>query len=213
MTTSTKQQDFWQSDFGKNYSTRNTWDPTTMDKVYAETYGVTRTAMNNEFIKDLSPRNILEVGCNVGDQLRFLQSQGFSDIFGIEIQADAVERSKQLTKNINIIRGSAFDIPYKDKYFDLVFTSGVLIHISPKDIQSALAEIFRVSGRYIWGFEYFSEDYVEIEYHGQKDYLWKGNFAQMFLDAFPDLKLVKTKSYPYLANDKNVDVMYLLEKS
>lgn len=211
MTKITKQQDFWQSEFGKNYSTRNTWDPTTMDKIYQETYGVTRTAMNNEFVKDLSPQNILEVGCNVGDQLRFLQSQGFENLFGIEIQADAVERSKQLTQNINIIRASAFDIPFKDKYFDLVFTAGVLIHISPDDIKEVMKEMYRVSKEYIWGFEYFSEKYEEIEYHGQKDYLWRANFSQMFLDMFPDLKLIKEKKYPYI-DSGNIDIMYLLKK-
>ena len=207
----TKQQNFWQSDFGKNYSSRNTWDPATMDEIYKETYGVTRTEMNNEFIKNLPIQNILEVGCNVGDQLRFLQSGGFENLFGIEIQADAVEKSKQLTTNINIIRASAFDIPFKDSYFDLVFTSGVLIHISPKDIKDAMAEIYRVSKEYIWGFEYFSEQYEEIEYHRQKDYLWRANFPQIFINMYPNLKLIKVKKIPYIGNS-NVDVMYLLKK-
>ena len=40
----------------------------------------------------------------------------------------AVEKGKENTKGINIIQGSAFDLPYKDNYFDLVCTNGVLIH-------------------------------------------------------------------------------------
>lgn len=211
MTKITKQHLFWQSDFGKEYNKRNIMDPVLMDKVYEETYGVSRTTMNEEFLKGLKFEKVLEVGCNVGDQLRFLQKQGHGNLYGIEIQEDAVEESRRLTKNINIINGSAFDIPFKNNYFDLVFTSGVLIHINPNDIEEALAEIYRVSKKYIWGFEYFDEEYKEIEYRGHKDYLWKGNFPQMYLDIFPDLKLIKTKKFPYVRSN-SVDVMYLLEK-
>jgi len=46
-----------------------------------------------------------------------------------------VERSKQNLKNIDILQGSAFDVPFKDGFFDLVFTSGVLIHLASGDIR------------------------------------------------------------------------------
>ena len=61
---------------------------------------------------------ILEVGSNVGSQLNGLQKIGFKNLYGIEIQQSAVEISKQNTTNINIIKGSAFDIPFKDSYFN-----------------------------------------------------------------------------------------------
>ena len=96
-----------------------------------ERYGYTRTEINSEFIGDFDrDMKILEVGSNVGNQLLCLQEMGFKSLYGIELQNYAVELSKSRTKRINIIEGSAFDIPFKDSYFDLVFTSGVLIHIS-----------------------------------------------------------------------------------
>jgi len=52
---------------------------------------------------------------------------------------------------VNLIQGSVFDIPFKDKYFDMVFTAGVLIHVSPSDIKKVLKEIYRCSTKYIWG--------------------------------------------------------------
>ena len=74
---------------------------------------------------------ILEVGCNIGNQLRGFQRMGFTSLYGVELQQYAVEKAKMATRNINIIQGSGFDLPFKDNFFDLVCTNVVLIHISP----------------------------------------------------------------------------------
>jgi hypothetical protein len=94
----------------------------------------------------------------------------------------------------------------------MVYTSGVLIHISPDDIEKALAEIYRCASTYIWGFEYFAETYTGVNYRGCDDLLWKANFASLYLDRFPALELVKERRVPYLA-DENIDQMFLLRKT
>jgi pseudaminic acid biosynthesis-associated methylase len=207
----TKQQKFWESNFGKAYTKRNTLEPKALDISYSATYGMTRSRMNQDFLSGLKINNILEVGCNIGNQLRLLQKQGYENLYGLELQYDAVEKAKKFTKEINIVQGSAFDLPFKDGYFDLVFTSGLLIHISQKDIKRAMTEIYRVARRYIWGFEYFSERYQEIEYRGHEGYLWKNDFCSLFLKYFPDLKLIKKKQFKRSDNGKT-DEMYLLKK-
>lgn len=209
----TKQQNFWQSDFGKGYSDRNTFSPDDLDQYYQTTYGLTRSDLNNRFLAGLSLQKILEIGCNVGNQLRLLQKQGYGELFGIDIRDDAVVRARQLTGNPNLIQGSALEVPFPDNAFDLVFTSGVLIHISPEDIKTALAEIHRLSKKYIWGFEYYSEQYQEIEYRGNHNCLWKADFSKMFLDNFPDLKVLKAEKYPYLTDSSKLDMMFLLVKT
>lgn len=209
----TQQLKKWSSNFGKEYTDRNIYGVKDLDVFYKNTWGVTRSNMNKEFLFDIKRNisNILEVGSNVGNQLACLQSQGFGNLYGIEIQEYAVEKAKEMTKSINIIKGSAFDIPFKDGYFDLVFTSGVLIHIAPSDINKVLDEIYRSSKRYIWGFEYFAEKYTEIEYRGNKNLLWKTNFCDLYLKHFKDLVVVGEKKYKYVNSD-NVDSMFLLEK-
>jgi pseudaminic acid biosynthesis-associated methylase len=203
--------DFWKSKFGEDYTERNTHSMTELDSIYKEQYGYTRSEMNKAFIKELGVERTLEVGCNVGNILLNLQSIGLESLYGIELQHYAVERSKIRCQGINIIQGSAFDIPFKNSYFDLVFTSGVLIHLSPEDIKVAMDEMHRVSNKYIWGFEYYADQYTEIEYQGNENRMWKTNFAQLFLDRYDNLRLVKDKKYPYLKNG-NIDHMYLLEK-
>ena len=155
---------------------------------------------------------ILEVGSNVGNQLLCLQRMGFGALYGIELQSYAVEISKSKSKNINIIQGEASDIPFKDGYFDMVFTSGVLIHIAPKNLQDVLGEIHRCTKKYIFGFEYYSDETKEIAYRGNSDLLWKADFAGKYLGLFDDLALAKEERIKYLGNE-NVDEMFLLKKN
>ncbi len=199
-------------DFGKKYTNRNALTLDEMNEMYRKNFGMSREDLDNLFIDEMN-QNIktLEASSNIGNQLILLQKMGYKNLYGIEINSYAVELSKQRVNNINIIQGSAFDIPFKNEYFDLVFTSGVLIHIAPHDINLVLNEVYRCTKKYIWGFEYYEEKYTEIIYRGEKDLLWKANFPKMYLDLFNDLKLVKEKKMKYL-NGNNIDVIFLLEK-
>jgi len=204
----TEQIKFWKGDFGDEYSDRNIGD---WDEFYKKTWGVTRTELNEEFLSGIEKDSaILEVGCNIAKQLELLKKGGFNNLWGLEINKKALVVAQE-NKDMNLVEGSAFDIPFKDGIFDLVFTSGVLIHISPKDLDKALDEIYRCSKKYIWGFEYFSPKCEEINYRGETNRLWKNDFMQLFLDRFPDLEVVKKKKIKYVEDD-NVDMMYLLKK-
>jgi len=209
----TKQMEEWAGSFGKEYTDRNALSLPGMELLYQERYGITRTEMNSKFIGDFDgDMKVLEVGSNIGNQLLCLQKAGFANLYGIELQPSAVELSKSRTKGINIIRGSAFDIPFKDNFFDLVFTSGLLIHIAPEDITVVLDEIYRCTKRYIWCFEYYSDVYTQIDYRRHTDLLWKANFSKLLLDRFKNLRLVRENHFKWLDNDNNIDFMFLLEK-
>jgi len=128
---STEQINTWTGDFGREYTDRNTYDPEGLDDLYRRDYGITPTAINEKFLQHI-PREsrILEVGCNMGNQLLLLQRMGFTDLSGIEIQSYALERAKERLQGVNLTQASALSIPYPDRSFDLVFTSGVLIHLA-----------------------------------------------------------------------------------
>ena len=208
----TKQMETWGGCFGKEYTDRNALTLDELGNLYKGRFGITRTEMNSKFIGGFDrDMKILEVGSNIGNQLLCLQEMGFNNLYGIELQGYAVELSKSRTKRINIIEGSAFDIPYKDSYFDLVFTSGVLIHINPSDIRMPVKEIYRCAKEYIWGFEYYGDKYTEILYRGHKDLLWKTDFAKLYCEQFSDLELVQEKRFKYIDND-NENSMFLLKK-
>jgi len=171
----TPQEEVWDSEIGIAYTDRSSPSLKEWEQMYIDRFGVTRTQMNTEFIGGLpQDLSILEVGCNVGNQLSVLQGMGFTDLWGIELQWDAVEKAKSRLKNVNIIQGSAFDIPFKDGYFDMVFTSGVLIHFTEEDLFDVMSEINRCAERYIWGYEYFGEKFTEIPWRGKREMMWKG---------------------------------------
>jgi pseudaminic acid biosynthesis-associated methylase len=208
----TEQISKWRGSFGQEYTDRNPKTLQEMEDLYRKNYGFARSELNLRFLDEMDrAMKILEVGSNIGNQLLCLQKMGFTSLYGIELQSYAVELAKSRSKGINLIQGEASDIPFKDGFFDMVFTSGVLIHISPSNLPCVLNEIHRCTRDYIFGFEYFSDVTREIPYRGNSDLLWKADFAGIYLDLFNDLRLLKEERIKYLQNE-NVDTMFLLKK-
>lgn len=210
----TEQMKVWSGEFGASYTERNLFaDSREFNEFYVKRYGIGKDQMNQAILKDIpKDARILEVGANVGNQLESLRRIGFKNLYGIELQASVVAKAKKLHPEVNIIQGSAFDLPFKDGFFDLVFTNNVLIHISPNDIEKVINEMYRVSKTYIWGFEYFAEKYTEIPYRDHRDLLWKTDFAKEFLNRHSDLKPVHEQMHPCLDEPGNIDKEYLLRK-
>ena len=114
MIKTTFQEKQWAGKFGRSYILRNPSSTKEMDKLYVQRYGVSRTKLDKDFLGKLNrSTKILEVGCNIGVQLLFLQRMGFQNLYGIEINGKALEFSKSITKNLNLIQGSALDIPFQ----------------------------------------------------------------------------------------------------
>ncbi len=208
----TRQETTWKGAFGSLYTLRNTRSLDECEAYYVRTYGLARSDIIGELFQGIDNEiRILEVGCNIGCNLGFFFKAGYRDLWGLDVQEEAVAQARNLLPEAAFCNGSAFHLPFKDDTFDLVFTSGVLIHIAPGDLTRAMGEIVRCSNRYVWGFEYYAEECTEITYRGNQDLLWKANYPQIYLDHHPGLKVIRTVHIPYLDNN-NVDVMFLLEK-
>jgi pseudaminic acid biosynthesis-associated methylase len=181
--------------------------------LYVHQFGVSRQAMNDQFLAAV-PQDaaLLEMGCNLGLQLRHLQTAGYTALYGVELQWDAVHRCRQNVPTVNVLQGSGFDLPLRDAWFDLCYTSGVLIHIAPDNLRAFMCEVVRTTKRWVWGFEYHAEAVTNIPYRGNEGYLWKAPFAKLYTEWFPELKLVQHAVYPYLDGSGNADAMFLLEK-
>jgi len=212
---STEQIKTWTGSFGREYTSRNTFrDHQDFNRFYRERYGLSRDDLNRRFLGHLSAEaRLLEVGCNIGNQLEALGQVGFSNLYGLEIQADAVKQAHLLRPHLNIIEGSAFEIPFRDEFFDVVFTNSVLIHVAPADLARVFSEIYRVSRSWIWGLEYFSPQLIEVRYRGHDNLLWKADYAGLMQRQFPDLVEEKHELYEYLDGSGLTDKMYLLRKT
>jgi pseudaminic acid biosynthesis-associated methylase len=208
----TKESDAWRGKFGSQYSARNLFDQSGLDKLYQGKYGITRTALNHRFLADI-PRSasILEVGCNLGNQLILLKQMGFENLTGIEIHKGIVEEAQSRVPWARVMEGSALQIAFGDASFDLVFTSGLLIHIAPQDLPVAMSELHRCARSWIWGLEYYAPEATEVPYRGHSGLLWKADYARFYTEHFPDLELVLEQRLSYVEND-NVDTMFLLRR-
>jgi pseudaminic acid biosynthesis-associated methylase len=209
----TSQASVWKGSFGREYTDRNTFAPAELDELYLKNYGVTRSEINRAFLSDIDKdSSFLEVGCNDGNQLLLLQQMGYSNLSGVELQSYALEIARRRLPDISLKLGSALALPHGKSAFDVVFTSGVLIHIAPGDLPHALDEIHRCARTYIWGMEYYAPEETEISYRNRNGLLWKMDYARRYLERFSDLKLVREQRFPYL-HDANIDTVFLLKKN
>lgn len=162
----------WDGDFGIKYTMRNKIIPEKLVPFFIK------------ILKTIEVTRILEVGCNRGHNLIALSYCGEYDLYGIDINPFNILLARE-NKEISFIIGDIFDVLYKDNYFDLVTTIGVLIHINPNDLKKALKEILRVSKRYYLMMEY-NYDYDEFEKIPYRENvgLWRGNFKKFIIDNF-----------------------------
>jgi pseudaminic acid biosynthesis-associated methylase len=202
----------WTGEFGREYTDRNECTTAQLDELYRMSYGTSRKELNQRSF-EMVPKDarILEVGCNICTQLLILKEMGFTDLSGVEIQSYALQRAKERLGDAQILSASASFLPFADQEFDLVFTSGVLIHIAPVDLPTAMAEIHRCTKKWVWGMEYYAPQMTEVVYRGNSNLLWKTDYSRLYLDTFADLELVREERLPYLENE-NVDTMFLLRR-
>jgi ubiquinone/menaquinone biosynthesis C-methylase UbiE len=167
----------WNGDFGINYTIRNKIIPENLVPFF------------KRITKDLKLKRILEVGCNRGHNLVALSYCDQYELYGIDINPYSILLAKE-NKEISFAVGNIFDILYKDNFFDMVMTIGVLIHIDPVDMKKALTELLRVSNKYYFMVEYnynFNE-FEKIPYRENVG-LWRGNFKELVLENF-NVKLI-----------------------
>lgn len=107
--------------------------------------------VHKEFFEEIlkvKPREILEVGCGSGTFSIFLSHLGCS-VTAVDKDEQVIRRAKEASKNMNgniVFKISdAFELPFKDKSFDVSFSQGLIEHFSDSDIVRLLKEQTRIS--------------------------------------------------------------------
>ena len=182
----TPQIDFWRGDFGNLYTDRNTASAVQLHAsaaLWSEIMAHTLPA---------PPQSILEVGANLGVNLRALRAITGARLYAVEPNDKArdILLRDQVVAAGDLRGGSASAIDFADGTVDLTFTSGVLIHIHPDQLLGSLKEIYRCSARWIVCIEYFSDKPEMLPYRGHDDRLFKRDFGGYWLDNFSDLRTV-----------------------
>ncbi len=137
MTSEFNQQNFWKGDFGETYLNRI---PTieSYNQWYLEHVGFPEEDLWKKHFSNFDKNmSILELGSNVGVKLSILKKMGFENLTGVEINQHAYETAKKNLPDIDWIHSSIEEFE-SSKQYDLVYTSLVLIHISPTVLPSII---------------------------------------------------------------------------
>jgi pseudaminic acid biosynthesis-associated methylase len=173
---SNSQEMFWKDTLQKNYAADNS--------IFDSSLGVRAwNKMLNRISSDVI-LSYLECGSNIGRNIGLLQETLPSATANIIEIAELPYR--QCISNYKIDQsflGSIRESNFEDQ-FDLVFTSGVLIHVNPDDLLISMEKMYLYSKRYILIAEYFNRTPVMINYRGEDDRLFKRDFGKLFLENF-----------------------------
>lgn len=132
-----------------------------------------------------APHTVLEVGAGAGQNLAVWKQMDPLIKTGAVEPNDRTRKTLITNKLADVAKpGTANSIDFDTNSFDLVFTSGVLIHIPPDDLEKSCEEIYRVSKKYIVSVEYFAAAPEEKQYRGQQGLLWKRDFGKFWMENF-----------------------------
>jgi len=181
----TSRLDLWRGEFGDRYRERNGADEPMLRALRSQWARILQPIAADP------PRSFLEVGANIGLNLRALRALTDARLQAIEPNPRSAERlladGVLNPDDMKIADGSK--IPFAGASVDLVFTSGVMIHIHPDDHAGVCREMRRVARRYIACVEYFADQPREVPYHGFTGALFLRDFGHMWMETCPELKL------------------------
>jgi len=116
---------------------------------------------SSQFLVDLIKKRldkkeikILEVGCNVGRNLNALFKKGYKNLYGIEINSNAIDAMRthysDMTETVKIFNNKIEDVikGFTDNEFDVVFSMAVLMHIH-HDSEWVFDHLSRITKHYL----------------------------------------------------------------
>jgi len=176
----TEQEFFWAGEFGDAYVDRNNSAQllTANIALFADIFKRTRNVTS-----------VMEFGANIGMNMKAINKILIDvKLSAVEINTNAYEQLKKIN-NLTAHNCSILEFCPREKY-DFVFTKGVLIHLSPDELDGVYQKIYDTSLKYICIVEYYNPSPVAIPYRGHENRLFKRDFAGEMLDKFPNLKLI-----------------------
>ena len=100
---------------------------------------------------------VLDVGCGLGGTARYLAVQYRCKVAGIDLTEEYISIGKKLTQmvslsdRVELLHGSALEIPYEDEKFDIVWTEHVQMNIADKNrFYSEIARVLKPGGRLLF---------------------------------------------------------------
>src|SRR5574344_624701 len=118
-------------------------------------YFKTKMKLKKKFLNQVlkyydGEKPVLECGAGTGKFSAYLALKGLKT-YAMDLEEAMVDQAKELSKqvsptnNVNVFQGDIRKIPFKDKYFSVTHSSGVMEHYSDDEIVDIINEQLRVS--------------------------------------------------------------------
>lgn len=163
----------WMGNFGNKYTRRSILSPKII---------IDRSIAFANILFQLKEVQIsvLEVGCNIGGNLLALKPYFPPPGFIIGVEPNEMARRIAQINDCIVFPDCGQKMNFMDRFFDLVFTCGVLIHCELSEAEKIVEEMNRVSKRYLMFMEYYEEQDREIPYREETELLWRRPWSEHF---------------------------------
>ena len=149
-----------------------------------------RDVLNNLLGED---KSIMEFGCGAGRNLYYIHKE-IQDVktFGFDINENAVQSAKKFLVDFNseIYQNNIYDTSnISDNSIDVVYTSGVLMHIPHENVEKIIKEMHRIAKCAV----------VHFELHGQSNSFDYHRYPRDYEELYKKMKL-KCDNYKIYPN-------------
>jgi len=123
-------------------------------------------------LRRLSPfAGVLEVGCNAGPNLlRINEVYPETQLAGVDINPDAIERAQQLLPKALLKVGTLDALPFEDQSFDVGIADAVFLYADKTLMKKAMDELNRVVRKGLIFVEWHATKEGIIDHHWARDY-------------------------------------------
>lgn len=188
------------------YAPRDFWERNTEGYVKWETYQPDEPEIM-EMVELAAPRSVLELGCGAGRNIRYFR--GAERYLGLDISTNLLARAKaRLEENgAGLACADIVDLCAPSGHFDLVFSDSTIQHVEPSRIKRCVAEMVRVSSRYV-GIIEFTDELEDEGTWFEQTHMFRHDYEALFA---PHCALVYRKEAGYSVQPA-VKQVFLFEK-
>lgn len=163
-------------------------------------YYYVKMKLKKKFLKQVikyyhDEKPVLECGCGTGKTTMFLSCFEIKT-YAMDLEKEMVENAKKRFKKYKckckVIQGDINNIPFKDKFFSVTHSSGVLEHYSDSEIVNMINEQLRVSDYCVFS---VPTSYFEKKMLGNERFLSKKQWRKIISKS--NGKIIKETGYHY----------------
>lgn len=148
-------------------------------------------------VQDHDDMNVLDVGCGISTVLHFIKGHRI----GIDPLAESYKQIYDYPEGIHIQQADGEYLPFGDGFFDLVFCTNVIDHVTdPYETIGHIARVLKPHGYFVLTVELFEENIKRDAAHPHS--LRKDDVMQLIQDRFT---IVMEKESPWIGMQRYVD--------